>query len=153
MGVEQVGGAGKGMQRPGSSYRPRHPAHAWALAQAWAHPPADGRDWLLAEDERLRASAASRGADPRRHAHALSRQVCSRTRCPCPRAGWARGAPLLSCGAAIAVRCSPRQSVTPRPPFAHLDAQGHYYARPAIGDAYVAAHYAATQAVACPSRG
>ena len=68
-------------------------------------------------------------------------------------AGWARGAPLLSCGAAIAVRCSPRQSVTPRPPFAHLDAQGHYYARPAIGDAYVAAHYAATQAVACPSRG
>ena len=32
VGVEQVGGAGKGMQRPGSSYRLRHPAHAWALA-------------------------------------------------------------------------------------------------------------------------
>lgn len=69
------------MHRPASSYRPRHPAHAWALSQAWAaaHQPAGehGKDWMAEEEARPddASKRAARQADPRRHAHALFRHV------------------------------------------------------------------------------
>jgi hypothetical protein len=67
------------MQRPSSSYHPRHPAHAWALSQAWAHQPAGepGKDWLVERgrphDDDARRRSAQPDPVPRPLSHALCR--------------------------------------------------------------------------------
>ena len=113
------------MQRPSSSYHPRHPAHAWALSQAWAHQPAGepGKDWLAEPEARPDVDASTRTAhqaDPRRnaHAHAL-----------CRHAYYAR--PV-------------REAYAYGPAWAGLRAG---LALP-VADAGVVAHYAATHALA-----